>query len=116
MHVPVVSPDGRSVASIWSDDLTPPELLVGEARAGAVLTRVTTSPPAEFARYRWVRPRYEAFRNAVDGFPVHARILEPTGLDKTRRHPVVFGPVYSNTVRNRWGGICLLYTSPSPRD
>jgi dipeptidyl-peptidase-4 len=50
-------------------------------------------------------PRYETFRNAVDGFPVHARILEPANLDKTRRHPVVFGPVYSNTVRNRWGGM-----------
>lgn len=105
VHVPVVSPDGRSVASVWSDDLTPPELLVGEARAGAALTRVTTSPPAEFGRYRWVRPRYETFRNAVDGFPVHARILEPANLDRTRRHPVVFGPVYSNTVRNRWGGM-----------
>jgi dipeptidyl-peptidase 4 len=105
VHVPVVSPDGRSVASIWSDDLTPPELLVGEARAGAMFTRVTSSPPAEFARHRWVRPRYETFRNAVDGFPVHARILEPANLDKTRRHPVVFGPVYSNTVRNRWGGM-----------
>lgn len=105
VHVPVVSPDGRSVASTWSDDLTPPELLVGEARAGATLTRVTSSPPAEFARYRWARPRYATFRNAVDGFPVHARILEPASLDKTRRHPVVFGPVYSNTVRNRWGGM-----------
>ncbi len=105
VHVPIVSPDGRSVASIWSDDLTPPELLVGEARTGAVLIRVTNSPPAEFARYRWVRPRYETFRNAVDGFAVHARIFEPAGLDRSRRHPVVFGPVYSNTVRNRWGGM-----------
>jgi len=105
VHVPVVSPDGGAVASIWSDDVTPPELLVGAVRAGAALTRVTTSPPPEFARHRWVRPRYETFTNAVDGFPVHARILEPAGLDKRRRHPVVFGPVYSNTVRNRWGGM-----------
>lgn len=105
VHVPVVSPDGRALASIWSDDLTPPELLVGEAGAVAPLTRVTTSPPAEFARHVWARPRYEVFRNAVDGFQVHARILEPAGLDRTRRHPVVFGPVYSNTVRNRWGGM-----------
>ncbi len=104
VHVPVVSPDGRAVASVWSDDVTPPELLVGEARAGKALARVTTSPPDEFATHRWVRPRYETFRNAVDGFPVHARILEPPDLDKTTRHPVVFGPVYSNTVRNRWGG------------
>lgn len=105
IHVPVVSPDGRALASVWSEDVTPPELLVGEVRAGAALGRVTTSPPPEFARHRWVRPRYETFTNAVDGFPVHARILEPAGLDRAKRHPVIFGPVYSNTVRNRWGGM-----------
>ena len=44
------------------------------------------------------------FRNAVDGFTVHARILEPAGLDRSSKHPVIFGPLYSNTVRNRWGG------------
>lgn len=105
VHVPAVSPDGGALASVWSDDVTPTELLVGELRAGAPLARVTTSPPAEFARYPWARARYAEFRNPVDGFPVHARILEPPGLDTTRKHPVVVGPVYSNTVRNRWGGM-----------
>ncbi|MEP7117115.1 MAG: prolyl oligopeptidase family serine peptidase [Acidobacteriota bacterium] len=105
VHVPVVSPDGRRLASLWSDDVTPPELLVGEARPGALLRRVTTSPPPEFAQRRWVLARYQTFTNRVDGFDVHARILEPVDLDRTRRHPVIFGPVYSNTVRNRWGGL-----------
>jgi dipeptidyl-peptidase-4 len=104
VHVPVASPDGRSLAVVWSDDVTPPELLVGPAGGGR-LRRVTTSPPAEFAEHAWVRPRYATFRNAVDGADVHARILEPPGLDRTTRHPVVFGPVYSNTVRNRWAGV-----------
>ena len=105
VHVPVLSPDGRKLASLWSDDITPPELLVGEARPGVTLTRVTRSPPPEFAAQRWVRARYQTFTNRVDGFVVHARIQEPATLDKTKRHPVVFGPVYSNTVRNRWGGM-----------
>ena len=105
VHVPVLSPDGRRLASLWSDDVTPTELLVGEARPGAMLRRVTTSPPAEFAAYPWVRPRYQAFTNRVDGFEVHARILEPATLNRATRHPVIFGPVYSNTVRNRWGGL-----------
>ncbi len=104
VHVPVLSPDGRHLASIWSDDVTPPTLLVGEARPGATLPRVT-APPAEFTRQAWVRARYQTFTNTVDGFAVHARILEPAGLDRTKRHPVIFGPVYSNTVRNRWGGL-----------
>ncbi|MGD9904057.1 MAG: prolyl oligopeptidase family serine peptidase [Vicinamibacterales bacterium] len=104
VHVPVVSPDGRSLATIWSDDVTPPQLLVGEASPGATLTPVTT-PPAGFGERAWVRPRYQAFRNTVHGFDVHARILEPPDLDRSRRHPVIFGPMYSNTVRNRWGGL-----------
>lgn len=105
VHVPALSPDGRTLASLWSDDVTPPELLVGEARQGATLTRVTTSPPPQFAAQAWVRARYETFTNRVDGFVVHARIQEPATLDKTKRYPVIFGPVYSNTVRNRWGGM-----------
>lgn len=105
VHVPVVSPDGRAMASVWSDDVTPPELLVGGADAARETRRVTTSPPKDFSAQAWVRPRYATFTNAVDNFTVHARILEPAGLDTTRRHPVIFGPVYSNTVRNRWGGM-----------
>ncbi len=103
-HVPVVSPDGRHLASIWSDDVTPPTLLVGDAQPGATLVPVTTAP-AEFTQRSWVRPRYQAFRNTVHGFDVHARILEPPDLDRSQRHPVIFGPMYSNTVRNRFGGL-----------
>ena len=104
VHVPVLSPDGRHLASIWSDDVTPPALLVGAAQPGATLQRVT-APPAAFATQPWVRARYQTFTNAVDGFTVHARIQEPANLDRSTRHPVIFGPVYSNTVRNRWGGL-----------
>lgn len=105
VHVPVLSPDGQQLATLWSDDVTPPELLVGPASPGAEVRQVTTSPGEAFRTQVWARPRYASFRNAVDGFAVHARILEPAGLDRTRRHPVIFGPVYSNTVRTRWGGI-----------
>jgi dipeptidyl-peptidase-4 len=105
VHVPAVSPDGRYIASLWSDDVTPTELVIIDARNQRAPRQVTSSPLPEFARHRWTRPRYETFKNAVDGFVVHARILEPPGLDKARRHPVIFGAVYSNTVRNRWGGL-----------
>jgi dipeptidyl-peptidase-4 len=104
VHVPSLSPDGSRLASLWSDDVTPSELVVLEARPGGVQRRVTTSPPAEFSRHRWARARYETFTNRVDGFVVHARILEPPDVGRAGRHPVIFGPVYSNTVRNRWGG------------
>lgn len=104
-HAPVVSPDGGHVATIWTDDVTPPELLTAPTIGPATERRVTRSPLPEFSRHEWVRPRYATFTNAVDGFVVHARILEPASLDRTRRHPVIFGPVYSNTVRNRWNGL-----------
>jgi dipeptidyl-peptidase 4 len=67
--------------------------------------KVTTSPLPEFSRHQWARPRYSTFTNAADGFVVHARIFEPPALDRSRRYPVIFGPVYSNTVRNRWNGL-----------
>lgn len=103
-HAPVMSPDGRHLATIWTDDVTPPELMIA-ASGSATARRVTTSPLPEFSRHAWARPRYATYTNAVDGFVVHARILEPPALDKARRHPVIFGPVYSNTVRNRWNGL-----------
>jgi dipeptidyl-peptidase-4 len=105
VHLPVVSPDGRHMASLWSDDVSPTELLMRETRPGATERRVTSSPLPEFSQYRWARARYETFKNASDGFTIHARIVEPATLDKSRRHPVIFGPVYMNTVRNRWGGL-----------
>jgi dipeptidyl-peptidase-4 len=105
VHLPVVSPDGHHLASLWSDDVTPTELVMRETRPGATERRVTSSPLPEFSQHHWARARYESFKNAADGFTIHARIVEPARLDKSRRHPVIFGPVYMNTVRNRWGGL-----------
>jgi len=104
-HAPVPSPDGRHLATIWTDDVTPPELMVTSHGQGTAERRVTTSPLPEFPRHSWVRARYATFTNAVDGFVVHARILEPPTRDPARRYPVIVGPVYSNTVRNRWNGL-----------
>jgi len=104
-HAPVPSPDGRHLASVWTDDVTPPELVVVASSGSAAERRVTTSPLPEFGRQPWVRARYESFTGQAGGYTVHARILEPPALDRSRRHPVIFGPVYSNTVRNRWNGL-----------
>lgn len=103
-HQPSVSPDGSVIAVVTSNDTTPAELYLLSARGNMPERRVTTSPPAEFARQRWVQPRYVTFKSRIDDFRLHARVLEPPDLDKRRRYPVIFGPVYSNTVRNRWAG------------
>jgi dipeptidyl-peptidase-4 len=44
------------------------------------------------------------FAGADAGDTLHAKVWLPEAARRGGRVPVVFGPVYSNTVRNRWGG------------
>ena len=103
-HGPTVSPDGRSIALLSSNDTTPPELYLLDVRDGATERRITRSQPAEFAAIPWRSAQYVSFRSRTDTPPLHARIMYPPDFDSTRTYPVLFGPVYSNTVRNRWEG------------
>jgi dipeptidyl-peptidase 4 len=100
-----VSPDGEAVALLHSDDTAPTELYLGGRR-------VTRSPPPEFDRVRWGRVQYRTFPSTTAGVPLHVRIVTPADMDPTRRYPVLFGLVYSDTVRNQWnprfGGLTQL--------
>jgi dipeptidyl-peptidase 4 len=98
---PFVSPDGTAVAILHSDDVTPTELYLTDAR-GSAPRRITTSPPTEFRNRQWARARYVTFPSRIDDYKLHARILEPRYLQPNRKYPVIFGPVYLNTVRNHW--------------
>ena len=106
---PYPAPTGDSYACIYSNDAQPAELFVGGGAGAAPPERLTTSTPADFAELPWAEVRYATFPSHVDGATLHARILEPRGLDRSKRHPVLFGPVYSNTVRNRWGGFYAMF-------
>ena len=101
------SPDGRHIAILHSNDTAPPDLYVATADGGNA-KRVTTSPRPEFHERQWARARYVSFRSDIDDYMLHARILEPANLDPNRKYPVVFGPMYSNTARNRWAGVYSL--------
>lgn len=107
-HTPVVSPDGRHAAVAYSSDSVPPDLFVTALDASVPEVRrerrVTRSPRAEFARYRWVEPRYVTFTSPVDGATLHGRLMLPPDHVPGRRYPMIVGSVYSNTVRNQWGG------------
>jgi dipeptidyl-peptidase 4 len=108
-HQPLVAPGGAFAAVAFSSDSTPPELLLTDLRAGAMEDglrerRVTVSPVEGFARHRWVEPRYVTFSSQTDGATLHGRLLVPPDLDRSRRHPAILGSVYSDTVRNQWGG------------
>jgi len=97
VNTPFVSPDGKAVAFLHTDDRMPTELYLGDRR-------ITHSPPPEFGHIAWANTRYASFKGSTAGVDLHARILEPPNLDRTKRYPVIFGPVYTNTVRNRWMG------------
>ena len=102
-HLPSLAPDGARVATIRSDDLTPQELYIVAADGKGTEAKVTASPVKEFASYKWVQPRYVTFKSHLDGTTLHGRLIEPPTLDRSKRYPVILGPVYPNSVRNRWG-------------
>jgi dipeptidyl-peptidase-4 len=107
-HAPLISPDGRYAADYFSSDTTPYDLLMtrleGTASPPGDERRVTNSPLAEFSHYTWVQPEYVTFKSHVDGATLHGRLTLPPNLDRGRKYPVIIGSVYSNTVRNQWGG------------
>ena len=107
VHQPLVSPDGARVALLHSSDVTPTELYVVETKGGAAERRLTTSPPKEFASYPWVQPRYVTFKSRADGVTLHGRLLEPPGLDKSKKYPVILGPVYAFTAAQSMAGDVL---------
>ena len=101
-HQPFVSPDGARLALLRTDDVTPTELYLVDP--GGSERRITESPPKEFFSHQWVQPRYVTFKSRVDNVTLHGRLIEPPGLDRSRKYPAIIGPVYSNTVRNQWRG------------
>jgi dipeptidyl-peptidase-4 len=107
-HRPYPSPDGTRLALLHNSDLSPPDLYLMDTQNDLPEDRVTTSPTPEFMRRSWAQARYATFPSRIDNYTLHARILEPADLKPGKRYPVIFGPVYSNTVRNRWAGTISL--------
>ncbi|MBM4187654.1 MAG: S9 family peptidase [Gemmatimonadetes bacterium] len=103
-HQPTLSPDGRSAAILHSDDLTPPALSLIDLATGAERIVARSAAP-ELSGLGLRAPRYLSVPHLTDPYRIHAKLIEPPGFDPGRKYPVIFGPVYSNTVRNRWGGL-----------
>lgn len=97
------SPDGRYLVFLHSNDTSPPELYVVK-NEGKVNQRITYSPLSTFTDYSWTAAEYVNFPSLVDEYTLHARVLKPANMQAGKRYPVIFGPVYSNTVRNKWSG------------
>lgn len=105
-HEVVVSPDGARLADIHSTSRRPPEVFLADARPGASLERVTTSPSDEWLTGRWVEPELVTFA-ARDGVRVPARLYTPemVGARRARSRPaVVFvhGAGYLQNAHRYW--------------
>jgi len=103
-HKAVASPDGKVLADVYSNDVTPPDLYLQDASGRGSPRRVTHSPLPEFTSYRWVAAKYVTFPNGGDGTLLHARLTLPPDFDPHKKYPAILGSVYSNTVHNEWGG------------
>ncbi len=102
-HEPSVSPDGKLVADIFSSDSAPPDLFLAAGDETSE-TRLTHSPLPEFDGYSWASPEYVTFASEGDGGTLYGRLLASPELDRTKKHPAIIGSIYSNSVRNQWGG------------
>lgn len=98
------SPNGEHLAFIHSEDAQPPEIYTTSTQDRQP-QRVTHSTLPAFSSKTWARSRYVSFPSHIDDYMLSARILEPATLEPNRQYPVLFGPAYSNTVRNRWSGV-----------
>ena len=110
-HEVTLSPDGRRMADVYSQSNRPPELFVAEARPGAPMAQLTTSPTAEWLSHPWVKPEIVNVR-ASDGVDVPARIYRPESWNaKPNGAAVLFvhGAGYLHNVHNYWSDYAREY-------
>jgi len=102
-HVPVFSPDMQTAVSLYSNDLTPHDLLVLDFDSRTAKP-ITNSPLPAFYQQQWAQVEYVEFPSRVDGVNLVGRLSLPPDFDPGRRYPLIVGSVYSDSVLNQWGG------------
>ena len=101
-HAAVVSPDGQSIADVYSFTNKPPELYVQASRPMAESKKLTASPAAEFWQYPWMDVPIVTY-TARDGVKVPARLFKPANF--RRGGPAVIfvhGAGYLQNVDRKW--------------
>ncbi|MGI8743325.1 MAG: prolyl oligopeptidase family serine peptidase [Bryobacteraceae bacterium] len=101
-HNPVLSPDDRWMADVYSYTNKPPELYVEETKPGAPTKKITTSPSPEFWEYPWLDAPIVIFP-ARDGVTLHARLYRPPDFQRGGPAVVfVHGAGYLQNVHRWW--------------
>lgn len=104
-HEPVFSPRFDHMADRFSNDTTPPDLYITALDANMPPSiRVTHSPLPSFDTRTWADVRYMDYRSHVDNALLTMRVMLPPDYDASRRYPLIVGSVYSDAVRDQWGG------------
>jgi dipeptidyl-peptidase 4 len=103
-HDPVYSRDFAYAADHFSNDMTPPDLWLVGLRGDVKPQAITHSPLEQFSQYQWSTVRYVTFPSQTDAVTLMGRIILPADFDPSRRYPLIIGSVYTDAVRNQWGG------------
>jgi dipeptidyl aminopeptidase/acylaminoacyl peptidase len=99
-----VSPDGSRLAIVHSTITRPDELHVADNAPGAEMSRVTTSPNADWLAFPWIEAEIIHFE-ARDGIMVPARIYRPSDMGvESNGAAVLFvhGAGYLQNVHRWW--------------
>ena len=104
-HESRVSPDGATLATVYSAGNKPPEIFVGPL-ANDLAKRVTTSPSAEWLAGKWLDPKV-VMVTARDGVKVPSRLYRPEDLGakpNPKRPAVIFvhGAGYLQNAHRYW--------------
>ncbi len=103
-HAAVVSPDGRTIADVYSFVNQPPDLFVAPNRPSTTLGRVTTSPSREFLSVSWLAPALVKVP-ASDGVQVPGHLYRPQDMGAAPNGAAVIfvhGAGYLHNVGNFW--------------
>jgi dipeptidyl-peptidase 4 len=103
-HDLIFSPDFAYAADHFSNDMTPPDLWLVDLRRAQAAQRVTQSPTPDFSSHTWASVRYVTFPSQTDGVSLMGRIILPPGYVPGQHYPLIVGSVYTDAVRNQWGG------------
>ena len=105
-HQGWIAPDTSTFALVSSFANRPPEVFLMPNRAGALATRVTTSPSKEWSAHKWVEPQLVTYQ-ARDGAEVYARLYTPemVGAKRDPKAPAVIfvhGAGYLQNAHKFW--------------
>ena len=98
-----VSPDGKTLAVLYSYSNRPPELYLQENKPGAAMKQVTSLAMSdEFKSYAWRDPEVITF-TARDGAAVYARLYKPENMDASKPAVIfVHGAGYLQNAHKWW--------------